>query len=1648
MGRFYRVILTIAVFAAIGLVSAPVEAKNIGADPPVVCTSCGCAAPSGANGNCSSYEPCSAGTCFSRTEGNVRETYPIVSVKSSTGAMLSLSLTYDSYNADTSRARFNTVLGIGWTHSYNLFLFSQVGNMFRVDGDGRVTKYQLGPGGKYTAAPGYFEAIVKNPDGSFTITDKYKTVTHYVQIAGTHFMQGTPVWRLVSVTDRNNNVTILSYSGGNLTNVADTYGRTITFSYNSHNLITSITDPLSRVTSFTYDSTGTQLATITDPAGKTTQYTYNLFSQITSKTDKDGRVFTYSYTNNEPTSFADGTGAPYFSMSNPTNWATDPTQLAMNQLRQYTPSTTSKTDGNGNVWKYGYDLHGYITSTVAPDGATWNYTYDPATLMPASQTDADGNTTKYQYDTQGNLIQKTDASPFGFVTTYTYEPVFNQMTSMTDPNGRTTSYAYDSHGNRTSMTDPLAGVESWTYDPNGNVLTDTDKNGNTTSYVYDGFGNRIQTTDPLGNLTKMTYDAVGNLTSQTDPNIHTTGYAYDALDRIIIVTDPLLATTTTVYDGQGNRIQVTDRDGNTTQYQYDQRSRLVKETDALSQTTTITYDGNNNVLAITDKDGHTTMLAYDGQNRLIRTIDALGDTSTMSYDPVGNKLTDTDANGHTTTYTYDALNRKVTSTDAVSSVTTLGYDGTGPCPGCTGPTKGSSLISKRSDGDGKVIYYKYDGLDRLIREVHKQASTADTETPNDAVTVYTYDPVDNRLTRTEPDGNTTTYTYDADNRLIKVVNAAGDTTLTAYDPVGNVASITEPTTNVIANTYDPDDRVIQIQDGGGIVAKYSYDPEGRCVAETDGNGNTTTPTCDATYRVVEIIDPLGKNSINAYDPVGNLLSTTDRNGNVTTYTYDAINRRVSMTDALGDITEYQYDPVGNVTAITDANGHTTACTYDAVNRRVKETYADGLSRTYTYDFVGNLTSRTDQNGNTTTYTYSDLYFLLQRTYPISPPDTITYDLSGRMLTAMRGGWLVTFTYDGANRVTQSVQNGQMISYTYNLPSRVETIAYPGGRTITQSMDRRGRLSRSDDPSSATPIVQYNYDSGNRVRERDYRNGTATVYSYNANDWITNLQHNSGANSVAGFSYTYDNEGNKRFEQKLQDTAHSEAYQYDNIYRLITYQVGTLVGSTIPVPVTQTKYTLDPVANWTSKVANAIPQMRTHNAVNEITTIDSSPLAYDKNGNLTADALYSYAYDEENRLIAVTRNADSAVVGQYQYDALFRRVQKIANPSGTATTTRYFYDDTRIVEEQDGSAGTQATYVYGNYVDEVLTMDRGGQTYYYHQNALWSVEAITNSTAAVVERYAYDAYGAPTTSPSAIGNPYLFTGRQLDAETGLYFYRARYYDPVKGRFIQRDPLEYVDGMNLYEYVASNPLAFIDPLGIAPFTWNIQGAGKLIPKDNTPKLPWNTKFVVPEGASADKKYGDVELKVDVKDDGQVEVAFKWVPNPNPKVTCPCGGKLGWVQHITDEIFGRWRYDNAAEIHATKETTGKGATSDPSNNPKDFTKRPENGQWKANPWYGGAGNITAEQAKNKRHDPVEWANDPRPQREISDTPKTGEKLAFITQLVCEGNGNVIFQYAWAQHVESSTGKKYYFVGGKPFYGEKFGKTDVGLMIKPDSD
>jgi len=1399
---------------ALAAISPVALANYIGGERPNLCAECG--APNFYTGGKGGV---------GMTEGNDREILPITTVQGGAGPTLDLSLTYNSYNADGSHALVDTVLGYGWTHSYNAFLFSQVGSMFRMDGDGRTEKFQAGPGGSYSSDTGYFEMLHKNGDGSFTLTTKDQTSYHFAIVPGTFFQVGGPVYRLLTITNRNNNVTTLAYAAGELVGVTDTYGRSLHFTYNALGQMTTETDPLGRVTTFAYDSTGRRLASVTDPTGKVTSYTYNALNQIATKTDGDGRLYTYQYQGNLPVGIKDGSSTSLFSLSNPTQWGTSPTILAQLQERIYTPSTSQQIDGRGNVWKYQYDTNGYPTNIIAPDGSTTRYQYDPGSWEVSSMTDANGNVTRYQYDGEGNRIRMTDA--LGNVTTYTYEPIFNQITSMTDPNGRDTTYQYDGHGNRTNTTDPLGQTQQRTYDSHGNILSQTDQRGYTTTFRYDAMGDRTNMTDPLGNVTGYGYDAVGNQISTTDPRGYTTTYQYDGRNRMTSMTDPLGNVTSYRYDADNDRIRITDPNGNITSYGYDVRDRLIRVTNAVGGVSTTAYDGNNNIISQTDANGHSTTYLYDTQNRLIRTTDALGNVSVTAYDSVGNITSTTDANAHTTTYSYDVLNRRISQTDPLGHTTTYDYANTAGPP-CCGATAGSSLLTEMIDADGHITYYNYDELNRLVQTIRKSGGVTDVVNPTDAVTAMVYDADNNVLSSTDPNGNTTSYSYDAVDRRVTSVDPTGYTTTTVYDPAGNVIQTTDPRGNTTTTIYDADNRAIETDDLLGSVGKTAYDPDGNVIHSIDGLGNTTTTVYDGLNRVIETIDPLGHDTTTSYDAADNVLSRTDRDGNTLTFAYDAINRQVSTTDALSDTTSTAYDPAGNVTSVTDANGNITTYSYDALNRRTRETYADTAAdtRTFTYDAMGNLISRLDQEGRTTTYQYNDFYYMTNRQYSTDPADQFTYDLGGRLVSATRSTWVNSFVYDAAGRVLTADEDGEPMTYSYNVPGGTRTMTYPGGRVITEHTDLRGRLAEVDDGLSPS-IATYTYDAANNLVMRMDRNGTTENCTYNADNWVTNLAHMYGASLIAGFAYTYDNEGNKTSELKQHAPGDSETYSYDAIDRLVQYDVGLISGGSILFPVIAETWTLDALGNWRTLVSNLVTQTRTHNAVNEIHSVNLQLFTYDGDGNLADDGRYSYGYDMENRLTSVTRDSDSAQVGRYFYDGLGRRIIQIADPAGTPSTNVFFYDSDRSVEEQNAGAVTQATYTYGgDYVDDLLTMDRGGSSYYYHANSLGSPGALSDSTGSVVERYSYDAYGAVTvldpfynpqplnlwgTPHSSVGNPYLFTGRELDEEAGLYYYRTRGYDAAKGRFLERDSVGYADGLNLYEYAGDNPANRRDPFG---------------------------------------------------------------------------------------------------------------------------------------------------------------------------------------------------------------------------------------------
>jgi RHS repeat-associated protein len=324
--------------------------------------------------------------------------------------------------------------------------------------------------------------------------------------------------------------------------------------------------------------------------------------------------------------------------------------------------------------------------------------------------------------------------------------------------------------------------------------------------------------------------------------------------------------------------------------------------------------------------------------------------------------------------------------------------------------------------------------------------------------------------------------------------------------------------------------------------------------------------------------------------------------------------------------------------------------------------------------------------------------------------------------------------------------------------------------------------------------------------------------------------------VTSFSYTYDANKNKTAETiggVMQPYGYSATYDDEDRLATWTRDDSNLTQS----------WNLSPVGDWSSFTENTVVENRTHGPTHELTAVDSTPLTYDAKGNLTGNAngqTYTWDFDNRMRSATVSVGSPDGVEGThtYTYDALGRRVAKSVEGSASVETTvfvsttqrlKYSPHAGQIVSEYASGAAAASpdgSFIYGAYIDEhVLLVHSPGASEsldFYHANSIHSVAAISDDVGEVVERHSYSAYGSglicdgagvPTGSGTLnIGRSYAFTGRRLDHETGLHYYRARFYSNGAGRFTNRDPIAY-DGSrwNLYAYTGSSPLIRVDPSG---------------------------------------------------------------------------------------------------------------------------------------------------------------------------------------------------------------------------------------------
>ncbi len=959
-----------------------------------------------------------------------------------------------------------------------------------------------------------------------------------------------------------------------------------------------------------------------------------------------------------------------------------------------------------------------------------------------------------------------------------------RLASVGDRNGNTTTLAYDGQGRLVTVTEPAGRALTFAYtSPVGTTLISqvTDHTARTMQYAYDSAANLVSVTDVTGAATAYTYDASHHLLTVTDANVHTfVRNVYNTGGRVVEQYDGLNHKWTFAYDEVNHKTVVTDPLGRATTYQYDANLRLTSEKDALNQTVSYVYDADNNRTQVTDKRSNLTRYAYDGRGNTTVITDTLGYTRTFTYDAMNNLLNERDPLGRATTYAYDAHSNTTRRTDALSGVTTWAYNAYGQ-------------VTSTTDANSHTTTYGYDANGNRTSTTDALGHT----------TSATYDSAGRTLTETDPLGRVTTYTYDAANRVLSIREPLGKTTAYAYDAVGNRITVTE---NGIRNTqyaYDAKDRLASVTDPLSHTTTYGYDAVDNQVTITNALGLATTFTYDALNRRVSAKDALNNTTSYEYDPNGNRTKLTDAKVKATTYTYDALNRLTGVTDAAGGTITYTYDAAGNRTSMTDANSHTTSYAYDALDRLTSTTDPLNHVTGYGYDAVSNRTSQARPDGTTVTYAFDALNRLAGSSYP-GGSISYAYDAAGNRATLSDSSGTTTYTYDDLDRLTQAVAPTGTVGYGYDLFGNRTSLTYPGSQTVTYAYDLANRLTAVTDYAART--TQYTYDAANRPTGIQYSNGVRAAYTYDAADRLLSLIHTHPVNgTIASATYTLDAVGNRLSMQDLDGTT---SYLYDNLYRLtqVTYPGGE-----------QVTYAYDPMGNRTSLVSTVSGTTSyTYDAADRLLTAGATSLAWDDNGRMTGKGSATYAYDALDRLTQVVNGATT--VG-FAYNGDGVRLSKTVN--GTATTYLQDVQSSLPVVLTETTGGQTSRYIYGN--DLLERADPAGNPEFYHADGLGSTRALSNLAGQQTDAYSYDVFGATRSQTGGNGQPFTFTGEEMDGELGAIYLRARYYDPVVGRFVSKDPVaanpDQTQDMNRFSYSGNNPIHRTDPSGL---TWQIFAA----------------------------------------------------------------------------------------------------------------------------------------------------------------------------------------------------------------------------------
>ena len=1196
---------------------------------------------------------------------------------------------------------------------------------------------------------------------------------------------------------------------GRLISEQSASGLTTTYVYDEEDDLKEKTDNANRQTQYFYDGKHNLIEVKERVTGNgaaiSRLYQYDRKGRLVQETDARGAVTTYIYgeTCGKPAvvSYADGEEVRYEYDALGRQMALEDDCGRVEYAYNAKNYRTMVRDGEGNESHYMYDGMGRLLAMYMPKA--WKtrkdeyvYKYDFLdrlidTIRP------DGSHQRQIRDGEGNILKNVHP---------------NAYDALTD-DGEGIRYEYDSDGNNIRIHYPDGGCERIFYDAEGKrtkhvmpeyydpILDD----GIGTSYEYDFAGRLAKIILPDGTVeAEYGYDLSGNILTKTDALGHTSYYAYDLrgnLTRSLVPSkkeqdEDLYQKVTFSYDGNGNKVKehrfsgYWDKDGNLLRkdgtglcltYRYDCRNRLVQVEDGLGAVIKYRYDVRGNRIyeekAINPEVRQIIHFVHDKAGRLIERREELDSglepvsgeyktaVTTHGYDGNGNRIFTQTPEGYRITREYDTLDRLISERvedrlNGIDRTVRVNYDKAGNITKLIRQGKDGmpweisysydlkDRITHANDYFGPVFQYEYDKNDRLLKEALAGAELERSY-------AYTYDYHGNLVTETDSEGTLQEkHSYRADGKLAQSRFADGNELEYSYG----------------INGLQQEIRTARSQRADRAAQVYTYDARGRITGIQDGNQNQTGYHMDPWGRVHQIETAEGGKENFTYDYTGHITSTTDANGGVITYRYNSQGKVCEIIDQEGNSETFRYDREGRRIFHEDRIGNQVRTTYNVDGRPVLERACDHMgenevSRSWEYDGIGNVKK------------------------------------------AVAGGFCYTYEYRPDGKLIKKSSSGRtLISCTYHADKSLKSLTDVSGKTVHYGYDSLGRLERICD-DNGDEIVRYGHTAGGKLKEIRHGNGMHTIYEYDTDDNIIRLTLKNEEGIVfSDFRYEYDWNGNRVLKSGSSILPGEEnikeqviRYQYDSMDRLIEEKYD---GKPV-------KYIYDRCGNRLVKVDSDGKEEYNYNRKNQLIShkkgTESVEYRYDLQGNILEEVdgrgKTEYYYNAFNQQTFVLMKDGGAQ--ENWYDAEFLRAEVAEN----GCRSRFLYYNGELLAESELNDTVRNRYILGYGV--AASWQKEGY-HSYHLDEQNSTAYITDSGRRIENSYQYDAFGVIREKNENVYNRILYTGQQYDQVTGQHYLRARYYNPVLGRFLQEDVYR-GDGLNLYVYCENNSVIYYDPSG---------------------------------------------------------------------------------------------------------------------------------------------------------------------------------------------------------------------------------------------